>query len=65
MFMVGVQEKQVSKVCGLYGMLDYQALSLTNKSHAFTLTSRLNGWCPRFFSVVVVVVLFFTYLTII
>ena len=47
--MVGVQEKPVSKVCGLYGMLDYQALSLTNKSHAFTLTSRLNGWCLRFF----------------
>ena len=59
MFMVGVQEKQVSKVCGLYGMLDYQALSLTNKSHAFT-----NGWCPRFFSVVVVLVLVFIYLTI-
>ena len=49
MFMVGVQEKQVSKVCGLYGMLDYQALSVTNESHAFILTSRLNGWCPRFF----------------
>ena len=64
MFMVGVQEKPVSKVCGLYGMLDYQALSLTNKSHAFTLTSRLNGWCLRFFSVVVVLVLFFIYLTI-
>ena len=62
--MVGVQEKPVSKVCGLYGMLDYQALSLTNKSHAFTLTSRLNGWCLRFFSVVVVLVLFFIYLTI-
>ena len=64
MFMVGVQEKPVSKVCGLYGMLDYQALSLTNKSHAFTLTSRLNGWCLRFFSVVVVLVLFFIYLII-
>ena len=64
MFMVGVQEKPVSKVCGLYVMLDYQALSLTNKSHAFTLTSRLNGWCLRFFSVVVVLVLFFIYLTI-
>ena len=64
MFMVGVQEKPVSKVCGLYGMLDYQALSLTNKSHAFTLTSRLNGWCLRFFSVFVVLVLFFIYLTI-
>ena len=64
MFMVGVQEKPVSKECGLYGMLDYQALSLTNKSHAFTLTSRLNGWCLRFFSVVVVLVLFFIYLTI-
>ena len=49
MFMVGVQEKQVSKVCGLYGMLDYQALSLTNESHAFILTSRLSGWCPGFF----------------
>ena len=64
MFMVGVQEKQVSKVCGLYGMLDYQALSLTNESHAFILTSRLSGWCPGFFSVVVVLVLFFIYLTI-
>ena len=49
MFMVGVQGKQVSKVYGLYGMLDYQALSVTNESHAFILTSRLNGWCPRFF----------------
>ena len=37
-------------------MLDYQALSVTNESHAFILTSRLNGWCPRFFVVVVVVV---------
>ena len=46
--MVGVQGKQVSKVYGLYGMLDYQALSLTNESHAFILTSCLNGWCPRF-----------------
>ena len=46
--MVGVQGKQVSKVYGLYGMLDYQALSVTNESHAFILTSRLNGWCPRF-----------------
>ena len=64
MFMVGVQEKQVSKVCGLYGMLDYQALSLMNESHAFILTSRLSGWCPRFFSVVVVLVLSFIYLTI-
>ena len=64
MFMVGVQEKQVSKVCGLYGMLDYQALSLMNESHAFILTSRLRRWCPRFFSVVVVLVLFFIYLTI-
>ena len=64
MFMVGVQEKQVSKVCGLYGMLDYQALSLMNESHAFILTSRLSGWCPRFFSVVVVLVLFFIYVTI-
>ena len=62
MFMVRLQEKQVSKVCGLYGMPDYQALSLTNKSHAFTLTSRLNGWCPRFFSVVVVLVLFFLFI---
>ena len=64
MFIVGVHEKQVSKVCGLYGMLDYQALSLMNESHAFILTSRLSGWCPRFFSVVVVLVLFFIYLTI-
>ena len=65
MFMVGVQEKQVSKVYGLYDMLDYQALSVTNESHAFILTSRLNGWCPRFFfSVFVVLVLFFIYLTI-
>ena len=47
--MVGVQGKQVSKVYGLYGMLDYQTLSLTNESHAFILTSCLNGWCPRFF----------------
>ena len=47
--MVGVQGKQVSKVYGLYGMLDYQVLSLTNESHAFILTSRLNGWCPGFF----------------
>ena len=47
--MVGVQGKQVSKVYGLYGMLDYQALSLANESHAFILTSCLNGWCPRFF----------------
>ena len=45
--MVGVQGKQVSKVYGLYGMLDYQALFLTNENHAFILTSRLNGWCPR------------------
>ena len=59
MFMVRLQEKQVSKVCGLYGIPDYQALSLTNKSHAFTLTSRLNGWCPRFFGFV-----FSIYLTI-
>ena len=43
--MVGVQGKQVSKVYGLY----CQALSLTNESHAFILTSCLNGWCPRFF----------------
>ena len=65
MFMVGVQEKQVSKVYGLYDMLDYQALSVTNESHAFILTSRLNGSCPRFFfSVFVVLVLFFIYLTI-
>ena len=67
MFMVGVQEKQVSKVYGLYGRLDYQALSVTNESHAFILTSRLNGWCPRFFFsvvVVVVLVLFFIYFTI-
>ena len=62
MFMVGVQGKQVSKVYGLYGKLDYQALSLTNESHAFILTSRLNGWCPRFFVVVVVVVLVLFYL---
>ena len=60
--MVGVQGKQVSKVYGLYGMLDYQALSVTNESHAFILTSRLNGWCPRFFVVVVVVVLVLFYL---
>ena len=59
MFMVGVQEKQVSKVYGLYDMLDYQALSVTNESHAFILTSRLNGWCPRFFVVVVVVLVLF------
>ena len=39
-------------------MLDYQALSVTNESHAFILTSRLNGWCPRFVVVVVVLVLF-------
>ena len=66
MFMVGVQGKQVFKVYGLYGMLDYQGLSVTNESHAFILTSRLNGWCPRFFVVVVVLVLFylFIYLTI-
>ena len=64
--MVGVQEGKGSKVFGLYGMLDYHALSVTNESHAFILTSRLNGWCPRFFffSVVVVLVLFFIYLTI-
>ena len=62
MFMVGVQGKQVSKVYGLYGMLDYQALSVTNESHAFILTSRLNGWCPRFFVVVVVVVFVLFYL---
>ena len=31
MFMVGVQGKQVSKVYGLYGMLDYQALSVTSE----------------------------------
>lgn len=49
MFMVGVQEEKGSKVFGLYGMLDYHALSVTNESHAFILTSRLNGWCPRFF----------------
>ena len=29
--MVGVQGKQVSKVYGLYGMLDYQALSVTSE----------------------------------
>ena len=57
--MVGVQGKQVSKVYGLYGMLDYQALFVTNESHAFILTSRLNGWCPRFFVVVVVVLVLF------
>ena len=62
MFMVGVQGKQVSKVYGLYGMLDYQALSVTNESHAFILTSRLNGWCPRFFVVVVVLVLFYLFI---
>ena len=62
MFMVGVQGKQVSKVYGLYGMLDYQALSVTNESHAFILTSRLNGWCPRFFFVVVVLVLFYLFI---
>ena len=61
MFMVGVQGKQVSKVYGLYGMLDYQALSLTNESRAFLLTSRLNGWCPRFV-VVVVLVLFYLFI---
>ena len=44
--MVGVQEEKGSKVFGLYGMLDYHALSVTNESHAFILTSRLNGWCP-------------------
>ena len=49
MFMVGVQGKQDAKVYGLYGMLDYQVLSLTNESHSFILTSRLNGWCPGFF----------------
>ena len=62
MFMVGVQRKQVSKVYGLYGMLDYQEMSLTNESHAFILTSRLNGWCPRFFFVVVVLVLFYLFI---
>ena len=61
--MVGVQEQKGSKVFGLYGMLDYHALSVTNESHAFILTSRLNGWCPRFFFSVVLV-LFFIYLTI-
>ena len=60
--MVGVQGKQVSKVYGLYGMLDYQALSVTNESHAFILTSRLNGWCPRFFVAVVVLVLFYLFI---
>ena len=63
MFMVGVQEKQVSKVYGLYGMLDYQALSVTNESRAFILTSRLNGWCPRFFFLFLLF-WFFIYLTI-
>ena len=29
--MVGVQGKLVSKVYGLYGMLDYQALSVTSE----------------------------------
>ena len=29
--MAGVQGKQVSKVYGLYGMLDYQALSVTSE----------------------------------
>ena len=62
MFMVGVQEKQVSKVCGLYGMLDYQALSLTNESHAFILTSCLNGWCPRFFLLLLLFWFLFIYL---
>ena len=65
--MVGVQRKQVSKVYGLYGMLDYQALSLTNESHAFILTSCLNGWCPRFFLLLLFWFLFiylFIYLTI-
>ena len=60
--MVGVQGKQVSKVYGLYGMLDYQALFVTNESHAFILTSRLNGWCPGFFFLLVVVVLVLFYL---
>ena len=67
MFMVGVQGKQVSKVYGLYGMLDYQALFLTNESHAFILTSRLNGRCPRFCCCCFGFVLFiylFIYLTI-
>ena len=66
MFMVGVQGKQVSKVYGLYGMLDYQEMSLTNESHAFILTSRLNGWCPCFcccFAFVLFIYLFI-YLTI-
>ena len=62
MFMVGVQEGKGSKVFGLYGMLDYHALSVTNESHAFILTSRLNGWCPRFFVVVVVLVLFYLFI---
>ena len=53
MFMVGIQEEKGSKVFGLYGMLDYHALSVTNESHAFILTSRLNGWCPRFFFLLV------------
>ena len=57
--MVGVQGKQVSKVYGLYGMLDYQALSLTNESHAFILTSCLNGWCPRFFLLLLLLLFWF------
>ena len=60
--MVGVQGKQVSKVYGLYGMLDYQTLSLTNESHAFILTSCLNGWCPRFFLLLLLFWFLFIYL---
>ena len=42
---------------------DYQALSLTNESHAFILTSCLNGWCPRFLLVLLLLLWFlFIYL---
>ena len=60
--MVGVQGKQVSKVYGLYGMLDYQALSLTNESHAFILTSCLNGWCPRLLLLLLLLLFWFLFI---
>ena len=67
MFMVGVQGKQVSKVYGLYGMLDYQALSVTGEVVYIDFTFK---WMVSSFLLLLLLLLFwfcfylFIYLTI-